>query len=117
MKKMVPFLLAVVFFCGLSTDVFAQEDLGLGRKAKAQMETVHRDRVSNVLLEDNQEHNVLLFNKHEEKTSGIRISPVKCLHKVVMDEQFVHVYDQNGDVSLMSVSAQELSIRVPCPKE
>lgn len=117
MKKMVPFLLAVVFFCGLSTDVFAQEDLGLGRRAAAQYKIYKDKAAGNILLEVNPDNNVFLSNSDEKKTSGIRISPVKCLHKVVMDEQFVHVYDQNGDVSLMSVSAQELSIRVPCPKE
>ena len=116
MKRIVTFLLAVAF-CGFSAEAFAQEDMGLGRKAKAQMQTIHRDRVSNVLLEDNQEHNVLLSDKYAGNTSGIRISPVKCLHKVVMDEQFVHVYDQNGDVSLMSVSSLEMDVRVPCPKE
>lgn len=116
MKKMVPFLLAITFFLGLAADVFAADNMGLGRKAKAQMDAIHRDRMSNVILESDSEK---ITSRERKDNLGLRvkISPVRCIHKAVIDEQFVYVYDQNGEVSIMSVSAREVNIRVPCPKE
>ena len=122
MKRVGLFLLAVAFFFGVfSAEAFAQENMGLGDKASRQLSTkgmgnvLLKDNVNNVLLRDTDRN--ILSERGEKSSSRIRISRVTCIHKVITKDQLVHVYDQNGQVSLMRIPSQELSIRVPCPKE
>lgn len=114
MKRLISFLVAVVLIGGFSAEVFAQDNMGLGRRAAAQLESIHRDRVSNVLVEENSDGNILSSKK---STSQIKVSKVTCIHKAVIDAQLVHIYDENGQPELVMVPARELKIRVRCPEE
>jgi hypothetical protein len=88
MKRIFMLLTGILLSLGFYSDAFAQENLGLGRRANEQY--VNKSRVT--------------------------INPPKCLQKVTLAERFFHVYDENGRVSLVRVPSHDLQIRVRCPE-